>query len=162
MGAVLVAMVTMFVWWVPVLVLGGAAAMYWLAARRAEARGAHLVARGARAAAAREGRMHDEEVERTLERDYRDLAGFGDVRGYFRLSQLCTRVVVGNVGAEADDPREMRWWAARMLALAGVFGTLGLASDVGAWLPALPVLVVCGGVAALVAQGGPRVTAVAD
>jgi hypothetical protein len=160
--AVIAGMVTMFVWWLPVLILGGIGTLFWLQARRAEQLGAHLSAAGAMAASAREATMHEEEWERTIERDYRNLPGFGDVTGYFRLSGWCTRIIAGNVGLELENPREMRSWAAQLTFIGGLFGTFGRASDLGSWAAGLPVLLALGAVSVVMAMGGPRRQVVAD
>ena len=48
------------------------------------------------------------------------------------LSGWCTQVMTAAPGGlEMEDPREMRWWAARLMLIGGVFGTFGRASDAG-------------------------------
>ena len=159
--AVIAAMVTMFVWWLPIVIVGGTSVLYWRAARRAERLGANLTAVGAGAAAERVRELDEDEWERSVQREYRNLPGYGDVRGYARLYTWYVGVLGGNIGAEAEDPRELRWWGARLLLIGAVFGTLGRAADVGAWGPALPILCVLALGSLLIAKGGPRARSVA-
>ena len=49
-----------------------------------------------------------------------------------------------------------------MLLLAGVFGTLARAAAIGAWAPALPILLVLGALAMAIAHTGPPRQVVAD
>ena len=62
-------------------------------------------------------------------------------------------------GLDPSDPAEMRWWAAALLLLAGLFATVGVATEFGAWAPGVPVLAAALGASMAAAHLGPHAMA---
>jgi hypothetical protein len=79
------------------------------------------------------------ERQRDAERRNRELGLFAVP---FRYFGRYVAFLQSGFGMDPSDPTEMRWWAAALLLLAGLFATVGVATAFGAWAPGLPVLAV--------------------
>jgi len=72
------------------------------------------------------------------------------------------RGLLGFAPEDPGSPGEMRWWAARLLLLGGVFAAFGTVAEAargsydlhGAWLAGLPVLLAAGAASAMAARLG--------
>jgi hypothetical protein len=90
------------------------------------------------------------ERSRAIEREHGVYAPFWKLVGWY------VRFITGGMGMDPDDPSDMRWWAACMLLIAGLFWAVGTAAEFGGWAIAAPVLFASLSSSFAVATLGPR------